>query len=109
MDWNFLIRNKESLFVTTDSRQVTPARSTIFVALKGEHFDGNDFVEQALEQGAEWVLMDNQTIYDRLPQGLQARIIFSPSPCGERGERFREAWLCSNPWRARGVSRCRYR
>ena len=54
MDWNFLIKNKESLNVTTDSRKVTPG--CVFVALKGEHFDGNDFVEQAREQGAAYVI-----------------------------------------------------
>ena len=85
MDWSFLIRNKDSLHVTTDSRKVTSG--SIFVALKGEHFDGNDYVSQALEQGAEWVLMDNQNRYDHLPEELQKRVIFSPSLCGEgRGE-----------------------
>ena len=54
MDWSFLIRNKESLNVTTDSRKVTSG--SIFVALKGEHFDGNDFVDQAKAQGAEYVI-----------------------------------------------------
>ena len=54
MDWSFLIKNKESLNVTTDSRKVTSG--SIFVALKGEHFDGNDFVDQAKAQGAEYVI-----------------------------------------------------
>ena len=54
MDWSFLIRNKQSIFVTTDSRKVTSG--SVFVALKGEHFDGNDFVDQAKEQGAEYVI-----------------------------------------------------
>ena len=54
MDWNFLIKNKESLHVTTDSRKVTPG--CIFVALKGEHFDGNDYVEQARKDGAEYII-----------------------------------------------------
>ena len=54
MDWSFLIRNKQSLNVTTDSRKVTPGH--VFVALKGEHFDGNAFVEQAREAGAEYVI-----------------------------------------------------
>ena len=54
MDWNFLIKNKDSLCVTTDSRKVTPG--CVFVALKGEHFDGNDFVEQAKAQGAEYII-----------------------------------------------------
>jgi len=54
MDWNFLIKNRDSIFVTTDSRQVTPG--CVFVALKGEHFDGNEFVEQAQEAGAAYVI-----------------------------------------------------
>ena len=36
--------------VTTDSRAITPG--CIFFAFKGEHFDGNAFAPQALEQGA---------------------------------------------------------
>ena len=36
--------------VTTDSRAITPG--CLFFALKGERFDGNSFVPQALEQGA---------------------------------------------------------
>ena len=54
MDWNFLIKNKDSLNVTTDSRKVTPG--CVFVALKGEHFDGNAFVEQARQAGAEYII-----------------------------------------------------
>ena len=54
MDWNFLIKNKNSLTVTTDSRKVTPG--SVFVALKGEHFDGNQFVEQAKKDGAEYII-----------------------------------------------------
>ena len=54
MDWNFLIKNKESLHVTTDSRKV--ASGSVFVALKVEHFDGNDFVEQARKDGAEYII-----------------------------------------------------
>ncbi len=54
MDWSFLIRNKSALNVTTDSRKVTSG--SVFVALKGEHFDGNDFAEQAKQQGAEYII-----------------------------------------------------
>ena len=60
MDWSFLIRNKSSLNVTTDSRKVTSG--CVFVALKGEHFDGNDFVEQAKEQGAEYVICGDNAL-----------------------------------------------
>ena len=54
MDWNFLIKNRTSLTVTTDSRKITPG--CIFVALKGEHFDGNDYVDQAIRDGASYVI-----------------------------------------------------
>ncbi|MBO4665548.1 MAG: UDP-N-acetylmuramoyl-tripeptide--D-alanyl-D-alanine ligase [Paludibacteraceae bacterium] len=54
MDWSFLIKNKDAIIVTTDSRKVTP--DCVFVALKGEHFDGNDYVEQAVKDGAAYVL-----------------------------------------------------
>ncbi len=54
MDWNFLIKNKDSITVTTDSRKVTPG--SVFVALKGEHFDGNDYVEQAKKNGAAYII-----------------------------------------------------
>ena len=54
MDWSFLIKDKDALCVTTDSRKVTPG--CVFVALKGEHFDGNDFVEQARKDGAAYII-----------------------------------------------------
>jgi UDP-N-acetylmuramoyl-tripeptide--D-alanyl-D-alanine ligase len=41
--------------VTTDSRHV--AHGDLFVALKGERFDGHDFVAQALEDGAAAALV----------------------------------------------------
>ncbi len=62
MDWSFLIRNKESLNVTTDSRKVTPG--CIFVALKGEHFDGNDFVEQAERDGAAYIIKGENALQE---------------------------------------------
>ena len=54
MDWSFLIEGKQAMSVTTDSRKVTPG--CIFVALKGEHFDGNEFVDQARQDGAAYII-----------------------------------------------------
>ncbi len=62
MDWSFLIKNKESLHVTTDSRKVTPG--CIFVALQGEHFDGNDFVEQAERDGAAYIIKGENALQE---------------------------------------------
>src|SRR5512139_1716741 len=41
--------------VTTDSRHIS--HGDLFVALKGDRFDGHDFVEQALEDGAAAALV----------------------------------------------------
>ena len=71
MDWSFLIAGREAMNVTTDSRKVTPG--CVFVALKGEHFDGNDFVEQAFDQGAEWVLMESEEKFNLLPDEYKKR------------------------------------
>ncbi|WP_221799226.1 UDP-N-acetylmuramoyl-tripeptide--D-alanyl-D-alanine ligase [Oceanobacter mangrovi] len=42
--------------VSTDTRHIQPG--DLFVALKGEHFNGNLFAEQALRSGAAAVLLD---------------------------------------------------
>ena len=61
MDWNFLIRNKHSLCVSTDTRNL-PA-GCVFFALKGERFDANLFAAQALEQGASRVVVSDEAVY----------------------------------------------
>ena len=57
MDWSFLIRNKLSLRVSTDTRNLSTG--CVFFALHGERFDGNKFAKQALEQGASLAVIDN--------------------------------------------------
>ena len=70
MDWNFLIRNKQSISVSTDTRNLKAG--CVFFALKGEHFNGNTFAHQALLQGAEYVVVDEQV---DVPADLQARVV----------------------------------
>ena len=55
-------RFKECTGVTTDSRKCAPG--LMFFALKGERFDGNEFVRGALEQGCPYAVMDNAALYD---------------------------------------------
>lgn len=43
--------------ITTDTRNCP--EGSIFIALKGEHFNGNDFVEQALQSGCAYALTDD--------------------------------------------------
>lgn len=49
--------------ISTDSRNIKPG--DIFFALKGENFDGNEFVFKAIEQGASLVVCDNEKIKQR--------------------------------------------
>ncbi|MFN2548084.1 MAG: UDP-N-acetylmuramoyl-tripeptide--D-alanyl-D-alanine ligase [Myxococcales bacterium] len=55
--------------VFTDSRKPVPRG--LFVALKGENFDGSDFVAQAVQGGASGVLVAPQAL-SKVPKGIAA-------------------------------------
>ena len=61
MNWDFLIKDKHSLCVSTDTRNL-PA-GCVFFALHGERFDGNKFAKQALESGASLAVIDNPEVF----------------------------------------------
>tara|TARA_B100000886_G_scaffold339038_1_gene303347 strand:+ start:324 stop:1574 length:1251 start_codon:yes stop_codon:yes gene_type:complete len=44
--------------VTTDSRQIE--LNSIFFALNGDNFDGNEYAKSAIERGASFAVIDNQ-------------------------------------------------
>ena len=44
--------------ISTDSRDIRPG--CLFIALKGERFNGNRFVAEALEKGAAWIIADEK-------------------------------------------------
>ncbi len=52
--------------VTTDSRSVKPGE--LFVALKGDHFDGHDYCAKAVESGASGVIISHDI--EPLPTGV---------------------------------------
>lgn len=66
MDWSFLIEGKDAITVSTDSRNLP--EGCIFVALKGETFDGNKFALQALQQGAAMAVVDDEQVYQTIQQ-----------------------------------------
>lgn len=47
--------------ICTDTRRIK--KGDFFVALRGERFDANDFVQKALDQGASCVVTENQEFY----------------------------------------------
>ena len=46
--------------VNTDSRTVQP--NQLFVALKGDNFDGNQYAQSALEKGALYAMVDDESV-----------------------------------------------
>ena len=60
--------------ITTDSRDCP--EGSIFLALKGETFDGNKFALQALEKGCAYAIVDDPSLADagdkRLIDGFES-------------------------------------
>ena len=53
---------KQSSGITTDTRQCK--EGMMFVALRGENFDGNRYAAEALEKGCSYVVVDNSDYAD---------------------------------------------
>jgi UDP-N-acetylmuramoyl-tripeptide--D-alanyl-D-alanine ligase len=51
---------KESSSVSTDTRLIK--KGSIFFALKGENFDGNKFAEEAINNGASYAIIDDDSL-----------------------------------------------
>ena len=62
--------------ITTDSRDVP--EGSIFFALKGETFDGNQYAIPSIEKGAAYAVVDSKDIYDGAPEGIKDRLILAP-------------------------------
>ncbi len=53
---------KQTQGICTDSRQIL--RDSLFVAIRGQHFDGNDYALEALSDGAMYSLVDRLALKD---------------------------------------------
>ena len=66
MEWSDFISRIYPAFIesnyqlSTDSRALKPG--DVFVCLKGDRFDGNQFAVQAIEQGARMVIVDSEAL-----------------------------------------------
>jgi len=80
--------------VSTDTRTLAPG--ALYVALRGERFDGHDYVAAAREGGAAAALVERLVDVD-LPQVVVAdsrRALDSERPSGARGSRCPSSrWL----------------
>lgn len=101
MDWNFLIRNKSAISVSTDTRNL-PA-GCVFFALKGQNFNGNMFALQALETGAEYAVVDEEIpLTCSMKQSYDGRIIRvenSLVALQDLARAWRRQWAEQNPQR----------
>jgi len=59
--------------ISTDSRLIK--KGELFVALKGENFDGHDFVETVLKQGAAGILAHDEEKINQIPVGEKFAVI----------------------------------
>lgn len=56
----------EFRLVSTDSRSVL--EGDLFVALKGEQFDGHEYVEMALGKGAKGAVISDEKVFDKIAE-----------------------------------------
>lgn len=81
--------NTELSGITTDSRNVAPGQ--LFIALTGEHFDGHDYLAQAVEQGAAAVVVSRSL--DDQALGVPAYVVPDTLVAlGTLANYYRRAW-----------------
>ena len=70
---------KQHPVITTDSRDCP--EGSIFFALKGESFDGNQFALQALEKGCALAVIDDPNVVEKAQLStLNSQLDFASSP-----------------------------
>lgn len=61
--------------ITTDSRDVP--EGSMFFALKGETFDGNQYAVASLEKGAAYAVVDDEKIYNEAAAEVKDRLVLT--------------------------------
>ena len=56
------LSGEQVLGISTNSKEIIPG--FIFVAIRGTNFDGNDFIDEALDRGAICAITDSKDIID---------------------------------------------
>lgn len=73
---------KNANYISTDSR--TLKKNSIFIAIKGERFDGHKFVEQAIKNGASTIIVEKKKVRE-LPE-LSVPVVIVPNTIEVLGE-----------------------
>ncbi len=61
----------ESSGVSTDTRSIN--KKNIFFCLKGENFNGNSFIDQAIDLGASFVIYDEKKLYHKSEKTIKVK------------------------------------
>jgi UDP-N-acetylmuramoyl-tripeptide--D-alanyl-D-alanine ligase len=85
-----LLKGRTFTGVSTDSRTV--ARGNLFVALRGENFDGHHFVRDALAKGALGAVVEATWAATDTTQGGFLIVEDSTKALGELAHRYRKAF-----------------
>lgn len=81
LNYTSSVVDTEILDVVTDSR--IAKKGDLFIAIKGEKFDGHDFVAQVIEQGVELVVVEHKI--ENVPANRQIVVSSSVAAFGQIG------------------------
>ena len=71
----YKMEHEEFTDIVTDTRKITPG--VLFLAFKGERFNGEDFVRDAVEKGASGVMVSTGCPKEQLA-GLKTTVLIAP-------------------------------
>ena len=71
----YKMEHEEFTDIVTDTRKITPG--VLFLAFKGERFNGEDFVRDAVEKGASGVMVSTGCPKEQLA-GLKTTVLIVP-------------------------------
>lgn len=63
--------------ISTDTRQITPG--CLFVALRGDTFNGNEFALNALAEGTRYALIDDPAVVENAPVEYREQLLLVPN------------------------------
>lgn len=86
--------------LSTDTRKIAPGQ--VFLALRGERFDGHDFLEKAVEEGASCLIIDQHHPVNGIPTG-DAAVITVPDTLKALGD-LAAWWRRLHPVRVAAVT-----
>lgn len=100
----YKMEHEEFTDIVTDTRKITPG--VLFLAFKGERFNGEDFVRDAVEKGASGVMVSTGCPKEQLA-GLKTTVLIAPDTLAAY-QQLAHAWrhaLLSTGRRHHGLER----